>query len=386
MAASLGVNAHTVLRGCQRLRDEGLIEPRRGRGAVVRAGEATRSRARLLRAARALVAEARALGHRDEEVLSLVETTLAAGASGQPPGTAPPGAPGRPPENVSLPRRGVFQHPRMTFSVVAHDPASGLSGVAVASCVLAIGARAPVARRGVGVAVAQASAELRHAEAALDLLARGATASEAVAALARLPGADVRQLAVLDARGGVGAWTGEQCPGAAGHRLGERVSVQGNTLAGEEVLTALAEGWQSSAGQALPERLLAALTAGEAAGGDRRGRQSAALLVVGEDEPVDLRVDDSRAPAAELRRLLRVDRAHRLLREAVTEHRSPEGGDSAQVALRMLRAAELAPGDPLLAEWGPRLVSGGQALSGEARALAERLASRVRWVGELRQG
>ncbi|RKN38364.1 DUF1028 domain-containing protein [Streptomyces hoynatensis] len=274
----------------------------------------------------------------------------------------------------------------MTFSVIAHDAAAGLSGVAVASCVLAAGARVPVARRGVGLAVAQASSSPWHAEAALDLLARGAAATEAVAALARLPDAATRQLAVLDARGGVAAWTGEDCAGAAGHLLGEQVSVQGNTLAGEEVLKALAEGWRTSAGRPLAERLLAALAAGDEAGGDRRGRQSAALLVVGEDEPVDLRVDDSRAPVAELGRLLCVDRAHRLLREALAEHRAGTGGPSERAALLMLRAAELAPGDALLALWGPRLVPGAGALSGEARALAGRLAPRVRWVADRLDG
>ncbi|WP_084701391.1 DUF1028 domain-containing protein, partial [Streptacidiphilus anmyonensis] len=211
----------------------------------------------------------------------------------------------------------------MTFSVIAHDPVSGTTGVAVASCVLAVGARVATARRGVGVAVGQASSPLWHRDAVLDLLARGAAPVEAVAAVAALPEADDRQLAVVDVGGRVAAWTGPGCAGEAGHRVGEHVCVLGNTLA-DGALDALWAGWAAaSPRQPLAERLLAALAAGEAAGGDRRGRQSAALFVVGdgEDEPVDLRVDDAPAPAAELGRLLRVDRAHRLFREAYRHYR-----------------------------------------------------------------
>ncbi|WP_084728976.1 DUF1028 domain-containing protein [Streptacidiphilus neutrinimicus] len=241
----------------------------------------------------------------------------------------------------------------MTFSVIAHDPATGTTGVAVASCVLAVGARVAAARRGVGAAVGQASSPLWHRDAALDLLLRGAAPDDAVAAVAALPEADDRQLAVVDVRGRVAAWTGPGCDGEAGHRVGEHVSVQGNTLSGG-VLDALWAGWYAAApGLPLAERLLAALAAGDAAGGDRRGRQSAALFVVGDDEPVDLRVDDARAPVAELGRLLAVDRAHRLFREAYGHYRE---GEAAEAVPLLRRAQELAPGDGLIATWAPRIL------------------------------
>ncbi|WP_161791354.1 DUF1028 domain-containing protein [Streptacidiphilus jiangxiensis] len=240
----------------------------------------------------------------------------------------------------------------MTFSVIAHDPASGLTGVAVASCVLAVGARVATARRGVGVVAAQASSPLWHGNAALDLLARGASPEEAAAAMAALPEPEERQLAVVDVRGGVAAWTGPDCQGEAGHRLGEHVSVQGNTLA-DGVLHTLWTAWEAARGRPLAERLLAALLAGDRAGGDRRGRQSAALLLVGEDDPVDLRVDDAADPVAELGRLLTVDRAHRLFREAYARHR--EGCRDEAVAL-LLRSQELAPGDRLIGTWAPRIL------------------------------
>ncbi|RMI41854.1 DUF1028 domain-containing protein [Streptomyces triticirhizae] len=277
----------------------------------------------------------------------------------------------------------------MTFSVVGHDPDSGLVGVAVASCVLAIGARAPVARRGVGVAVAQAASSLWHAEAALELVARGAEPADAVAALAALPDAPGRQLAVTDHAGRVASWTGDACTASAGHRIGERederVAVQGNTLASDDVVPALAEGWRRSAELPLPERLLAALTAGDEAGGDARGRQSAALLVVGEheDEPVNLRVDDSRAPLPELARLLAVDRAHRDLREAVGLHRAEGEAAAERIARLLLRAAERAPDDQLIAHWGPRLLTEPARLSHELRDQAAGLAPRVTWVAGL---
>ncbi|MEV1010185.1 DUF1028 domain-containing protein [Streptomyces sp. NPDC049881] len=275
----------------------------------------------------------------------------------------------------------------MTFSLIGHDPGSGLTGVAVASCVLAIGARAPVARRGVGVAVAQAASDFWHPRAALDLLERGAAPDEAVAALRALPDAAVRQLAVVDTTGRTAAWTGGECADSAGDMAVEHATAQGNTLAGPDVVPALVRGWRAAAGLPLPERLLAALRAGDEAGGDRRGRQSAALLVVGDDEPVDLRVDDSRAPVDELARLLAVDRAHRHLREAVLLHRAADAARRADARERaaglMLSAAALAPDDPLLAEWGPRIVGTTGTLPAPDRARAAALAERVAWIASL---
>lgn len=270
----------------------------------------------------------------------------------------------------------------MTISVLGHDPQAGVTGVAVASCVLAIGARVPVAQRGVGVAVGQAASELWQTRAAIDLLASGATPPEAVAATAALSGSGTRQGAVIDCAGRTAAWTGEQCTDHAGHRTGENVTVQGNTLAHDGVVDALMDGWRSGEGLPLAERLLGALRAGDEAGGDRRGRQAAALVVVGEDEPVDLRVDDSRTPLRDLDRLLTVDRAHRLFREAMRLHRAAEP-DPAEAARLMLRAAELAPEDELFAHWGPEVLDGLTALAPEDRGRARALASSVDWLRAL---
>ncbi|WP_052851249.1 DUF1028 domain-containing protein [Streptomyces avicenniae] len=272
----------------------------------------------------------------------------------------------------------------MTYSILGHDPDSGLTGVAVASCVLAVGSRAPVARRGVGVAVGQAASDFWHPGAALDLLERGVHPDDAVAALRALPDAATRQLAVIDTAGRTAAWTGPECIGSAAHLTDVHATVQGNMLAGPGVVPALADAWRESAGSPLAQRLLTALRAGEEAGGDRRGRQSAALLVVGDDEPVNLRVDDSRTPLADLARLLDVDRAHRHLRAAFGLHSAPGAADSRDSAAGlMLRAAALAPDDPLLAHWGPRIVGSAGGLSPENRERAADLAARVAWIAAL---
>lgn len=217
--------------------------------------------------------------------------------------------------------RGVRPAPTMrrsvaTFSIVALDPRTGEVGVAVASKFLAVGAVVPWARAGVGAVATQAWANLSYGPDGLRLLEQGLAADEVVA---RLVDADEqrehRQLGVVDARGRAAAWTGRECLEWAGHQTGEGFTCQGNILAGPEVVAAMAETFARTDG-ALPERLVAALAAGEAAGGDRRGRQSAALYVAKErgayggvlDRYVDLRVDDSGRPVDELRRLLELHR------------------------------------------------------------------------------
>lgn len=273
----------------------------------------------------------------------------------------------------------------MTFSVLGHDPESGLTGVAVASCVLAVGSRVPAALPGVGVAVGQASAEFFHREALLDLVRRGAGGlgvtgpAEAVAAVAALPSAEHRQHAVMDVSGRAAAWTGGSCDGAAGHLVGDHVSVQGNTLVPGTV-EALADGWHTAAGLPLPERLLAALTAGQRAGGDARGQQSAALLVIGDAEPVDLRVDESRMPLVELARLLDVDRAHRSLRTAID---AAKAGDRERAVAVARAGLDRAPGDPLLTFWTAAMSGALAALSPEDRARVRDAAARYDWLGAL---
>lgn len=239
----------------------------------------------------------------------------------------------------------------VTYSIVARDPSTGSLGVAVQSGVLAIGTRVPAALAGVGAAVAQAGSHLWWRTSLLELVASGMTAELAVAAVATQPEAAEAQFAVVDATGGVAAFTGPDCIPAAGHALGDGVSVQANMMASETVWPAMLDAYRSASGD-LPSRLVAALAAAEREGGDVRGPQSAALLVVGADrgglptgewdDPVfDLRVDDSRDPVGDLARLLTTARAHRHL------IRSGTPGVSEEDAVESLRAAaEGAPEDP----------------------------------------
>ena len=201
-----------------------------------------------------------------------------------------------------------------TFSIVAYDPATGDLGVAVASKFPAVGAMVPYARAGVGAVATQAAANLRFGSEGLKLLESGLTPQQALEKLVENdPGRGDRQMGLVDARGRSAAWTGKDCFDFAGHIVGENYSVQGNILTGREVLVAMSEAFANARGP-LAERLMAAVEAGDAAGGDQRGKESAAMLVVREgagyggvgDRWVDLRVDDHAEPVKELRRLLGV--------------------------------------------------------------------------------
>ena len=200
----------------------------------------------------------------------------------------------------------------MTFSIVATDGTSW--GVAVASKFLAVGSAVPAAVAGIGAIATQAEANVGYKPQALFLLDGGATATEALATLlASDDGRDHRQVGIVDAAGNAASHTGHACFAWAGGRTGQGYAIQGNVLAGEEVVAAVERSWlDGPVGTPLAHRLLAALAAGDAAGGDRRGRQSAALLVVRDeagyggldDIAVDLRVDDHATPIPELLRLL----------------------------------------------------------------------------------
>ncbi len=204
-----------------------------------------------------------------------------------------------------------------TFSIVARDPANGDLGVAVASRVLGVGSVVPWAKAGVGAVATQAFANTTFGPEGLRRLETGEAPDTAVPAMLETdPTAEQRQLALVDGRGRVAAHTGKRCLAWAGHRGGEGYSCQGNILAGEGVVAAMAEAFEKAEGE-LSDRLLAALAAGEAAGGDRRGKQSAAILVVRErggyggmnDRYVDLRVEDHAEPVKELSRLHELHRA-----------------------------------------------------------------------------
>jgi uncharacterized Ntn-hydrolase superfamily protein len=205
----------------------------------------------------------------------------------------------------------------VTFSVVARDPGTGDLGIAVSSCILAVGRAVPSVRPGVGVVAVQARSRRGLGPALLAGLEQGTGPADLVRAAAHAAEDVDRQIAVLDATGAVAAHTGRGSFPVSGHLVGDGVSVQGNMLASPEVLPAMLQAFTAARGD-LSDRLLAALTAGQDAGGDLRGRQSAALLVVGgspatdEEDGVrmDLRVDDSGDPVAQLRMLRNLQRAY----------------------------------------------------------------------------
>ena len=202
----------------------------------------------------------------------------------------------------------------MTWSIVAHDPATGAFAVAVATKAFAVGASCPFVRAGVGAVSTQSFTNRYLAPAILDAQARGLPPDAAIeAALAGDEGRGIRQVHTVDRHGRTAAWTGRNCVTWCGSVAAPGVSVAGNMLAGEPTVAATLTTWQAATDLPMPERLMAAMEAGEAAGGDRRGRQSAAMkLVTTEDFPdLDLRVDDHAQPLAELRRLLEIWRRER---------------------------------------------------------------------------
>ncbi|HET8608002.1 MAG TPA: DUF1028 domain-containing protein [Gaiellaceae bacterium] len=200
----------------------------------------------------------------------------------------------------------------MTYSIAACDLEAGQWGVATQSKFLAVGSIVPWAEPGAGAIATQALANPRYGPDGLALLREGASAEDVVARLtAADEGRDERQVGVVDARGGSATYTGAGCLEWAGGVTGPGYAAQGNILVSEETVAALAVAFESTAGRPLAERLLEALAAAQAAGGDRRGQQSAALYVVERDGGyagltdvvVDLRVDDHEAPVPELARL-----------------------------------------------------------------------------------
>ena len=193
----------------------------------------------------------------------------------------------------------------MTWSILARD-AQGRLGVAIASRFLAVGALTVHTQRAVGAIATQALLNPLYGAAGLALLAEGRNAAQVVATLtAADAGREQRQLHVLPAIGAGAAHTGSHCVDWCGHEVDEGFSVAGNMLAGPQVLAATAQAFRASASLPLAERLLAAMAAGEAAGGDKRGKQAAALRIHADEDyaQLDLRVDDHAEPIAELQRL-----------------------------------------------------------------------------------
>jgi len=231
-----------------------------------------------------------------------------------------------------------------TFSIVAFDPKTGDLGVAVASRVLAVGAVVPYAQAGVGAIATQAFANTTYGPKGLALLRKGLTPEQVLKRLlAEDKDREHRQVGIVDAKGRA-AFTGKKCLPWAGHLVGKGYAVQGNILAGEQVVKAMAQAFENTKGE-LAERLMAALEAGESAGGDARGKQSAALLVVRkgggyggfDDRYIDLRVDDHPEPVKELRRLLTMKLAWARLSEAARWRRKGDLQKAAEVLQEAIR-------------------------------------------------
>lgn len=215
-------------------------------------------------------------------------------------------------------RPGKPLRPVATYSIVARDPATGELGVAVESHWFSVGTAVPWAEAGVGAVATQSFVESSYGPLGLDLMRAGRSAPEALRGLlAADEGREVRQVAMIDAEGRVVAHTGSKCIAAAGHHVGTNYSVQANLMDKPTVWPAMARAFESATGD-LADRLLLALEAAQHEGGDIRGKQSAAILVVSGkptgkpwiDREVDLRVEDSPDPLGELRRLVRVRRAY----------------------------------------------------------------------------
>ena len=217
----------------------------------------------------------------------------------------------------------------MTWSIIARDEATGQIGIAVATRFFAVGARVPFIAAGFGGIATQALVNPYYGIDGLALLRDGRPPQEIVEILtAADPGRESRQLHILDVSGRIAAHTGRNCIDWCGQIANDGLSIAGNMLAGPQVLDETAAAYLANAALPFPQRLIAALKAGEAAGGDKRGKQSAALLIHGSEEwaTLDLRVDDHPDPFAELERLERVSHAHwTAFREFLPTRANPAG-------------------------------------------------------------
>jgi len=293
-------------------------------------------------------------------------------------------APG-PPDPRCLARQALLRPRRAgTYSIIAIDEEAQQMGVAVQSHWFCVGSIVCWAEAGVGVVATQSVAEPSYGPLGLALMRGGKRADEALRALLSVdPLANVRQVAMLDIGGRVAVHTGSDCIPEAGHLVGRRFSVQANLMSSAGVWPAMAEAFEAAEGS-LAQRLLAALEAGERAGGDVRGRQSAAMLIVSlrakghpsADKLVDLRVDDHPEPLQELRRLLRI---HEAYEHANRGDQLLAEGKTAEALLEYRLASEKAPENDELRFWqGIALLNAGnseQALP----LLREVLGSNSRW-------
>ena len=217
----------------------------------------------------------------------------------------------------------------MTWSIVAYDPNSEAFAVAVATKAFAVGASCPFVRAKVGAVSTQSMTNRYLGPAILDAMARGLPPAAAIeGALAGDDGRGIRQVHAVDRNGRTAAWTGDNCVEWCGSASAGGISVAGNMLAGEPTVAATLAAWKANSAMLMPDRLMTAMEAGEAAGGDRRGKQSAAMVMVTtEDFPdLNLRVDDHAEPLRELRRLLSIWQAGGAARLALAPSKADPSG------------------------------------------------------------
>ncbi len=278
----------------------------------------------------------------------------------------------------------------MTYSIVARDKKSGEFGVAVQSHYFQVGPVVPWALAGVGAVATQSQVNISYGPLGIELLQAGYTAEQALKALtAGDPHAELRQCAMVDSSGNVAVHTGSRCIPAAGHKLGGGFSCQANLMERDTVWGAMAHAFET-ADAPLAERMMAALDAAEAEGGDIRGRQSAAMLVVSatgtgkpwDDRLIDLRVEDAAEPLLELRRLLHIRRAYDADSEA---DRLDEAADPGAAAAKRREAFELAPEIVELRFWaGVAMVTSGD-LDGGCALIGEAVRQDGRWLETVRR-
>jgi uncharacterized Ntn-hydrolase superfamily protein len=274
----------------------------------------------------------------------------------------------------------------MTYSIVARDEKTGEMGVAVQSHFFSVGSVVTWARAGVGAVATQAMVDVKYGPLGLELMSGGKSAEEALTALLRADSnSDSRQVAMVDSKGRVAAHTGRKCLPHAGHVTGRGYTCQGNIMRNERVWGAMKKAFEKNHALPLAERMVSALEAAEEAGGDIRGKQSSAILVVSsepkpnywEGKLVDLRVEDHPAPVPELRRLLRYQRGYEWANKGddflTTKHYS-------KALEAYTKALSLVPEIDELKYWvGIGLLTSGKAENGE-KMLKEVIAKDRNWA------
>jgi uncharacterized Ntn-hydrolase superfamily protein len=256
---------------------------------------------------------------------------------------------------IAIPAAAI-DRPVHTYSIVARDPATGEMGVAVQSHWFSVGSIVTWAEAGVGAIATQSFVDPAYGPRGLELMKSGLTAEQALEALVLVDeGRDVRQVAFVDTAGNIASHTGATCIESAGHHVGEGYSVQANMMLNDKVVPAMAKAYESTKGD-LADRLMAALEAAQSVGGDIRGKQSAAMLIVkaestGQswtDRVLELRIEDHPTPIAELKRLLKIHRAYEHMNagDVAVEHK-----DLDLALAEYGKAAELLPDNVEVQYW-----------------------------------